>query len=90
VTTGEDPVNLAAGDWPDDEVLDPGSGAVPSGAVVPAPVPTARPGVSPTVRWVAVGAVVVGAVVVGAVVVGAVVVGLAWLSRLPRWVRGGR
>jgi len=69
VTTGDEPVNLAEGDWPDDETLDPRSAAAPAGEApagrVPAgqvrtTVPTVRPGVSATVRWVAVAAAVVG------------------------------
>jgi hypothetical protein len=60
VTTGEDPANLAAGDWPDDEVL-----ASPVDGPTRAPASTAlpRPGVSPTVRWVAVGAALAGVAV---------------------------
>jgi hypothetical protein len=81
VTTGDEPVNLAEGDWPDDETLDARSGPTPAGVVPagvvpagerPTPGPTARPGVSPTVRWVAVAAAAVG---------------VALLSRLPRWLR---
>lgn len=86
MTTGDEPVNLAEGDWPDDETLDPRSAAAPAGArpatelgptgARTAP-PSVRPGVSPTVRWVAVAAAAVGV---------ALLSGL--LSRLlPRWLR---
>jgi hypothetical protein len=69
MTTGDEPVNLAEGDWPDDETLDPHSAAAPAPAAArpvggmpaaPVPVPRARPGVRPTVRWVAVAAAAAG------------------------------